>query len=77
MTLGEKEDKMKWEYKIEELGSKSGLFKEAVAKEMSKGLAQLGEDGWELVGLMPMYFHTGLGGYSVTQGLLIFKRPIK
>jgi hypothetical protein len=66
---------MKWEYRIEELGSKSGLFKEAVAKEMNKGLAEIGEQGWELVGMIPTFIHKGMTGYSITQNILIFQRP--
>jgi len=66
---------MKWEYRIEELGSKSGLFKEAVAKEMNKGLAEMGEQRWELVEMIPTFIHKGMTGYSITQDILIFKRP--
>ena len=66
---------MKWEYRIEELGSKTGLFKEAVAKELNKGLAEIGADGWELVGMIPTFIHKGMTGYSITQDILIFKRP--
>jgi hypothetical protein len=68
---------MKWEYKIIDLGSKSGLIKEGVVRDITKRIARLGEDGWELVGLVPMYVHAGLTGYSITQGLLLFKRPMK
>lgn len=66
---------MKWEYRIEELGSKTGLFKEAVAKELNKGLTEIGADGWELVGMIPTFLHKGMTGYSITQDILIFKRP--
>jgi hypothetical protein len=75
--LGEREDKMKWEYKIIELGSKAGLIKEGVVRDITKRVARLGEDGWELVGLVPMYVHAGLTGYSITQALMLFKRPMK
>jgi hypothetical protein len=71
------EGKMKWEYKIIELGSKSGLIKEGVVRDITKRIARLGEDGWELVGLVPMYVSAGLTGYTITQGLLLFKRPIE
>jgi hypothetical protein len=57
---------MKWEYKIIELGSKSGLIKEGVVRDITKRIARLGEEGWELVGLVPMYVSAGL-----------FKRPIE
>ena len=68
---------MKWEYKIIDLGSKSGLIKEGVIRDITKRIARLGEDGWELVSLVPMYVSAGLTGYSITQGLLLFKRPIE
>jgi hypothetical protein len=68
---------MKWEYKIIELGSKAGLIKEGVVRDITKRVARLGEDGWELVGLVPMYVHAGLTGYSITQALMLFKRPMK
>jgi hypothetical protein len=68
---------MKWEYKIIDLGSKSGLIKEGVVRDITKRIARLGEDGWEMVGLVPMYVHAGLTGYSITQALLLFKRPMK
>jgi hypothetical protein len=71
------EGKMKWEYKIIDLGSKSGLIKEGVIRDITKRIARLGEEGWELVGLVPMYVHAGLTGYSITQALLLFKRPMK
>jgi hypothetical protein len=71
------EGKMKWEYKIIDLGSKSGLIKEGVVRDITKRIARLGEEGWELVGLVPMYVHAGLTGYSITQALLLFKRPMK
>ena len=72
-----REKKMKWEYKIIDLGSKSGLIKEGVVRDISKRIARLGEDGWELVGLVPMYVSAGLTGYSITQALMLFKRPLK
>jgi len=75
--FGGRENTMKWEYKIIDLGSKSGLIKEGVVRDITKRIARLGEDGWELVGLVPMYVSAGLTGYSVTQGLMIFKRPIE
>jgi hypothetical protein len=68
---------MKWEYKIIDLGSKSGLIKEGVVRDITKRIARLGEDGWELVGLVPMYVSAGLTGYTITQALLLFKRPMK
>jgi hypothetical protein len=75
--LGGREEKMKWEYKIIDLGSKSGLIKEGVVRDITKRIARLGEDGWELVGLVPMYVSAGLTGYTITQALLLFKRPMK
>jgi hypothetical protein len=71
------EGKMKWEYKIIDLGSKSGLIKEGVVRDVTKRIARLGEEGWELVGLVPMYVSAGLTGYSITQALMLFKRPAK
>jgi hypothetical protein len=68
---------MKWEYKIIELGSKSGLIKEGVVRDITKRIARLGEEGWELVGLVPMYVSAGLTGYTITQALMLFKRPIE
>jgi hypothetical protein len=68
---------MKWEYKIIDLGSKSGLIKEGVIRDVTKRIVRLGEEGWELVGLVPMYVHAGLTGYSITQALMLFKRPMK
>ena len=59
---------MKWEYKIVDLGSKSGLIKEGVVRDITKRISRLGEDGWEMV---------GCGNVSEVRHALYFKRPIE
>ncbi|MAH48846.1 hypothetical protein CMI37_23665 [Candidatus Pacearchaeota archaeon] len=57
---------MKWEYKIESVASK-GLLKLSVNPDLDKW----GEEGWELVAVLPM----GAGFGTTTNVLFIFKRP--
>lgn len=67
---------MKWEYRIEQLGGKSGVFQTRTVNEINRGLAKLGEDGWELVGVIPAERVAEAGEYGVaTEDALVFKRP--
>ena len=67
----------KWEYKIITCTRRAGLFSDFKwDKDMESMLTELGEDGWELINVIPESSDWGenISG-TTTEEKWIFKRP--
>lgn len=67
----------KWEYQIGRSGRNIGFFKVG-DWEKSFTLEEMGQNGWELVAVLPISSISGLGASGVTTEIFYyFKRPIQ
>ncbi len=66
---------MKWLYRIERVKDLSALSTEQAAEQTNKVLAQLGEDGWEFVSVIPIKCCDGATGGLITEDVMVFKHP--
>lgn len=64
---------MKWEYKIESFEVK-GWVSRKVDPKIKQRMSELGENGWELTGVLPLGGKHGGWGAETGSFTLIFKR---